>query len=183
MPRSTHARRTKEGLPSSLDKVFPCLWGLEDYVHPRPGPAEPFHSAFLSGLRCCLASAGVLGVSLPGDLPSSFLAGSLPALPLGSFPWFLYHRKPGPAGSYYTYFPLPLLLCSSQTWGNDFPLAPQGFSLLHFPSLHRRGCGLRVFHSISFFIIFTPFGWFASEGLGGLTGQSDFIMSPSSSYH
>lgn len=98
MPRSTHAHRTKEGLPSSLDKVFPCLWGLEDYVHPRPGPAEPFHSAFLSGLRCCLASARVLGVSLPGDLPSSFLTGSLPALPLGSFPWFLYHRKPGPQG-------------------------------------------------------------------------------------
>lgn len=111
---------------------------------------------------------------LPHRLPSRSPFGQLSLVSLPQETWagweLLHLLSPSPLGS-------------SQTWGNYFPLAPQGFSLLHFPSLHRRGCGLRVFHSVSFFIIFTPFGWFASEGLGGLTGQSDFIMSPSSSYH
>lgn len=176
----------KEVFPPLLTKYFSVCGGWRTMFIPGRAKLNPFfHSACLSGLRCCLASARVLGVSSPGDLPSSFLAGSLPALPLGSFPWFLYHRKPGQAGSYSTYsLPPPHLRSALPKPGEMiFPLAPQGFSLLHFPSLHRRGCGLRVFHSISFFIIFTPFGWFASEGLGGLTGQSDFIMSPSSSYH
>lgn len=185
MPRSTHARRTRGGLPSSPDKIFQCLWELEDYVHPRPGQAEPFLSLCLSFwpqmlFSLCKSLGGFFTwrppFLLPRRLPSRPPFGQLSLVSLPQETW---------AGWELLHLLSPSHLRSALPKPGEmiFPLAPQGFSLLHFPSLHRRGCGLRVFHSISFFIIFTPFGWFASEGLGGLTGQSDFIMSPSSSYH
>lgn len=148
----------KEVFPPLLTKYFSVCGGWRTMFIPGRAKLNPFfHSACLSGLRCCLASARVLGVSSPGDLPSSFLAGSLPALPLGSFPWFLYHRKPGQAGSYSTYFPPPPPLCSSQTWGNDFSSRPPGLLPAPLPQPSQKRLRVEGFPFHFIFHHFYPF--------------------------
>lgn len=128
MPTSTYACRTKGGLPSSPDKVFQCLWGLEEYVQPRPGPAEPFLSLCLAfwpqmlfSLRKSLGSfftwrpPFLLPSLLPCRLPSHPPFGQLSLVSLPQETW---------AGWELLHLLSPSHLHSSQTWGNYFPLAP-----------------------------------------------------------
>lgn len=156
MPRSTHARRTKGGLPSSPDKIFQCLWGLEDYVHPRPGQPEPFLSLCLSFWPQMLFSLCKRLLHLETSLPPSSQAPFLPSL-WAAFPGFFTTGNLGRLEVSPPTFPLPPPLCSSQTRGNDFSSRPPGLLPAPLPQPSQKRLRVEGFPFHFIFHHFYPF--------------------------